>query len=60
MAKVMIRCLVCKRYVPLVQKGYRIYCPECGREITYSENSISAKPIESTTIKGLITGQGVL
>lgn len=37
MAKAMIKCPFCNRYVPLVQKGYKIYCPECGREITYSE-----------------------
>jgi len=32
----MIWCPVCRRYVPLVRKEYRIYCPECGREITYT------------------------
>jgi len=43
MVKAMIKCPVCKRYVPLVQKGYRIYCPECGNEITYSEKNISSE-----------------
>lgn len=36
MASRMIWCPVCKRYVPLVQKGYRIYCPDCGREVLFS------------------------
>lgn len=32
----MIFCPYCKRYVPFIQKDYKIYCPECGQEITYA------------------------
>jgi len=52
----MIKCPVCKRYVPLVQKGYRIYCPECGNEITYSEKNISPEQHDSASSKVKRTG----
>jgi len=54
----MILCPKCKRYVPFVQRDYRIYCKECGREITYNsgkgkgnfkEENVSPPPMETGT-----------
>jgi len=60
MASRMIRCEHCGgRYVPLVLKGNKIICPECGEEIRPSvsppqHDSVSPKPIESTTRQGVL------
>lgn len=32
----MIYCPYCKRYCPFTQKDHKIYCGQCGREVTYS------------------------
>jgi len=49
MAKARIWCPYCKRYVGMKQKDYKIYCPECGEEITYSEKNISPPQQETFT-----------
>jgi len=66
MAERMIRCPKCNRMVCFKQRGYRIYCAECGEEITYSEKDDenispqhdSMSPKLENTIGGKTTGQG--
>jgi len=49
MVKAMIWCPSpqCKRYVPMVQKDYKIYCPECGQEITFTSKKKEEKALHS-------------
>jgi len=67
MAERMIWCPKCNRMVCFKQRGYRVYCAECGQEITYSSRKMeenvspqhdSVSPKLENTIGGKIPGQG--
>lgn len=55
MAQRMVFCPRCKRMVEFRQKGYRIYCKDCGREIVPEtgsppqKDSVSPEPMRTGT-----------